>query len=485
MGRLIMMLCAGLVAMVLAMLALPGRGGGAESESPTGADASGTPRGAELVSATARERGVAGESVATSGSSGTTEAAGTDANPLDPALALTERTELLLRVLDEHGGPVADARVEVEGFRKAGQEALFQGRQDLAAPVITDHEGRARLTPLVRAGLDQPIDALDVAVRHPEFAPWRDRSFPLAPGEHEIELPFGANVTVVGWIGRPSAKVTDLEIRVEAAADVAPEDWTPDRQGRLACNWLAPGPHCLVASHMDAKGRRWTSEGHRFDVLPNGHHVLELELFAPERLVGVLSEDVPRPVRGGHAQLIVSAAEVEAGKPTLVTNLEAPVAEDGTFTVEGLPRGHATLYVLADGWASVPASHDRWPVGAGLRIPQESDPHVVAMEPAGALTVTLVDPFGVVLPDTEVVLSPGFLNEGAGGTRLGGRGWSVVTDAEGRAHFPTVPATNALPIAVLHPSYELVPEGRSGVTATHLRAGQRRAVRLELVTKGR
>jgi len=412
---------------------------------------------------------------------------------------LDARSPLALRVVDRAGVGVAEAEVRIHGLRSTTDPgSLYRYRGD--EPVgRTDTDGRVTLEHWDWVNVDGRTRAVDVRVLHAEFAPFRDSAFRIDEGEREIVLTRGSTVVVSAWIGTPSARVAPITVQVDRRARLADDAWTENQDGSLQTSRLEPGEHLLRVRYESEEHGVCFSAIEPFTLAENDWHALHLELVPAEPFVGELDPAVPRPVRDAHVQICVRGGE--RGGASLSRRFEAVVAADGTFTVEGLPRGDAQLIALATGWVSQrvrPTTLAEAGISSGteptseqtrallervdpdrfipqvVRIPQDAAPYVVPMEPAAIVELRAVTTDGAPLEGVGASLSPNVCYLDGACSGFPWRDWRAETDADGRArivdvppgrHFASAGGSGWRPILV-DDSRWARPTARSGETTT-------------------
>jgi hypothetical protein len=147
----------------------------------------------------------------------------------------------------------------------------------------------------------------------------------------------------------------------------------------------------------------------------------ELEVKQGVRVAGRLDESVARPVKNGRvcAQVYMKGEDGNSEAP--VWSAWREVLEDGTFVFESLPNGRLEIISLCEGFVS----RDGPPppgMTASQRLPQlftldERDRELtLAMEPAAACEVTVLDAVGRPLSGANVAFWPNVLWGGNGST---------------------------------------------------------------------
>ncbi len=147
---------------------------------------------------------------------------------------LAARDFLIVRVVDELQAPIFDASVAIRGLRKQGDEGSWYSRRDTPTALRTDRDGRARIPYERWTDGDAKTVRVDLAVEHPDFIPFNETSFELAPGEHVITLEQGSLVWVTVWHGSRDRVVADALLEVEWEAQFGAEGWRREPDGRLS-----------------------------------------------------------------------------------------------------------------------------------------------------------------------------------------------------------------------------------------------------------
>ena len=415
----------------------------------------------------AQRRAPAGEPLAEPAQEPASAEAAPEPQPEPEAADLEARDWLSLRVVDERQNPILDAAVTIRGLRKEGEEGSWYGRRDQPAPLRTGSDGRVRLPYERWVDIDGKTVQVDLAVTHPDFVPFSDYAFALAPGESTIVLQQGSMVRVCAWFGSRDQVVTHVAIELEWEARLGEEAWHVEPDG---CRWttrLAEGPHWITLTHRSPELGELASDFTPFELDEHGTVDLSLELKPLLSLRGKLDEAVPRPVVGGHVKVNLHASEGGVG---LDTSHEAPVAADGTFELRGLRQASGQVIALCEGWVSkrVPPrtlAESRWSVSpdatpaqvaaalerarAEERIAQPVDVQpgvelLVEMELAGGLEVRVVDETGAPLAGVRVSAWPNVLWHGVGSQIFPWGDWSAETDGQGVARIVDLPPDGSL-----------------------------------------
>jgi len=380
---------------------------------------------------------------------------------------LEARDWLMLRVVDERQEPIFDAEVMIRGLRKQGAEGSWYSMRGGETKARTGRDGRARVDFTRWVDIDGKTVRVDLVVSHPDFIPFNETSFVLAPSEQTIVLKQGAMVWLTAWHGSPDRVVPEVRIAVEWQAQLDQEGWTRERGGRWSTLRLAPGPHWVTVTHESAELGKLASDFTSFEVGEHARLDLSLELKPLAALRGRLDDAVPRPIVDGHVKVNLHASRAHLG---LSSEHDATIAADGTFVIEGVRPASGQIIAVCDGWVSklVPprtleqtrmnlsanASETEREVALARareteRIAQPIDVAngetlVVEMEPTGGLEVLVVDEQGAPLAGASVSCSPNVYFVGVGSSLFPWHEWQAVSDANGLARIAHLPPDDSL-----------------------------------------
>ena len=419
---------------------------------------------------------------------------------------LAARDWLEILVLDPEGRAVADAELSIGGLRKETDPGSWYEMRSGTATATSDVSGLARIDYLRWVDIDGRTSAVDLEVKHTEFVPFRDSSFPIGVGQHPVVLQRGATVVVSGWFGSPQRVVADVTVQVEADAQLPSSGWTREPDGRLSTTQLAPGKHLIRLDHESSELGLLASAVESFELAENEWEVLHVELHPLETLRGRLDDAVPRPVLDGHVMVNLHEAFPGSPRVSISRTFETVVLEDGTFELAGLPRGRGQIIALSSGWVSrrmrVESAEEEQvqaPEGASpedveglLRLAADRalqaqhvsvptpPPFVVAMEPTGVLEVTVRAPDGSPLDGAFVAASPNVRWVGIGSTIFPWREWSTSTDATGRARIEDLPPEASLWVFAVHHSFRMKLADRDRPPGVTIRSGETTQLEIEL-----
>jgi len=424
-----------------------------------------------------RERVPVAEIPAPSAEAKATQATATPAPP-----DLAARDWLEIRVVDPGGLPVFDAELSIDGVRKEEDAGSWYEMRDGPATARTDAQGLARISYVRWVDIDGRTNEVDLEVKHPEFVAFRDSSFAIGSGQHPVVLQRGATVVVSGWFGSPELVLTDIVVQADRDAQLSHKAWKREADGRLSTSRLAPGKHLLWLTSEGQEHGKLASAIESFELSENEWKELHIELHALAVLQGRLDDSVPRPVLDGHVMLNLHQGGLGADEPSIDRDFESVVHDDGTFEVPDLPPGKGQIIALCRGWISRRTRADS-PEEAGMSFgnyeptpdeieeamrdmgdqafePQRislpsSSPFVVAMEPTGALEVTVRTQDGGPLAGALIAASPNVSWIGVGSTIFPWGEWNATTDSAGRARIENLPPDHGLWVDAGHSSFRM------------------------------
>jgi hypothetical protein len=420
-----------------------------------------------------------------------------------------------IQIVDETGAPVSGAVVLPEGLRtKPGpyvsgwygwRTATNGGVAN--PPVTTDREGYARV-PYPNYVFEQiETGTLCLSVNHPEFVPDRPERIvataPPAGAPWRVRADYLLNrIMRKALVARPDAVVLKkgatlvLHVDVDGkgghlfgqvSGNVSTDTdfWNRPEPGILTSRQVGAGPHTVRAVQLEDDGSAWFSETITFTATARQTNELTMSLKRGATVRGALDSTVPRPVKNGR---VVANVWPFGSKPQ-----ESPpqwhgwtaVSEAGDFSIHSLPEGDLEIVAMCDGFIST-----NGPGQFQTRYPQKhllgtNDLSItIGMEPTARLEVQVTDDQSKPLKDVHVMTWPNvrygewgsvllmsdcyntadwLIPKAARRASWSGpvRDYNGVSDAEGIAVLPNVPATvNSL--AADHPKFLLPAVGTFG-----------------------
>ena len=163
--------------------------------------------------------------------------------------------------------------------------------------------------------------------------------------------------------------------------------------------------------------------------------IRNVKLLPGTKIVGTLSDNVPRPVKNGY--IIATSAPKPAGDsyddkdPSLTWHDWTEIKEDGTFELASIPRGGELQIIgICDGWLSstnIPEANNFFIMGQLFKLDKD-EPQIeltLEMEQTGSLELTVLQPDGSVLNEGEISSWPNQSYLKGGSTLLGERYRSI------------------------------------------------------------
>lgn len=350
----------------------------------------------------------------------------TDLAALAEATGTQQLLELPVRVVGADGDPVPNAKVTPWALRSS--QGHGEWRQDdkwaKVGPqaVVTDADGTAAVPYPYYRDVEERVRTISVSlnVDHPEFAFISSLHIdvPLEAKEpHEIKLTRGVPLEV-----RPllSDRASSLDQIFAMWSDgrswqpgAAPEK-LPD--GVLRIPAMPPGENSVLLVKLD--GERATHFSRIIDVTlsPGERRRLDVILRPSLRIEGVLSENVPRPVRGGRVKVWTLPPDANHNRVEWFT--WAAVQPDGRFVIDGWPADEPLQlialcegYIAESGAAPEVVENPRDPDNDPFQRPQvfgrDADgPIKVEMTPLVRCVATAVDDDGAPIAGVTVASWP-------------------------------------------------------------------------------
>ena len=282
-----------------------------------------------------------------------------------------EYKDASIMVLNEHGKPLPNSRVSLEGIRVKGRSGYFPNRavqtDESIQEYISDSLGKALIKYPINPipSLNFKTERLMIRVEHAKYCTLLVTNLPLSGGK-PIQLVKGIPLQVSGHVGDVTRRVAKLAPHIsESPYPLKMKDWESDNHGVYSYAQLSPGRHMLQIMGRFPSGELGYSEVVAFNAEPGKAYNFDLEMKAGARLEGRLDANVPRPVKNGRVVVEVRPKEFPALlDPKAWSELRKkypnfqyytcfrPIAEDGTFTFESLPPGEIDLMAHGEGFVS-------------------------------------------------------------------------------------------------------------------------------------
>lgn len=427
-----------------------------------------------------------------------TEPARAERSILAERIDFTQMTKLSVHVKDPNGEPVQGALVKPVGLRVVERNGTgFWNEAKLGSPkaVVSNERGLALIqypayVEGAAHGYRGVLTTRSVAIHilHSDFVKQVvhcDLKTPSA--EITLEPGCEAQLSAVDDQVEPIT-----EFGVLMAGPFAAEIWTNDLLGGKRTRSIKDGKwQTMLVKLQDNAPPLFSS------ILPIPFRptqtvkIRNIQLSPGSRIVGRISNDVPRPIRHGRIIAAVvpkpAAASSAPEDPSLVWHDSASVSSDGEFEFPSLPRGgEAQIIALCDGWISkttMEEARDYLIMGQLIALKERQVSIVVEMERLGSLEVALASTGGGPVVGARVTTWPNqtFYKNGTAilGQSLDSRTivanqslplerqfshsasreeidrFSAVTDRDGKATIRNLPIRQKLTLTIMHPEFWL------------------------------
>ncbi len=449
-----------------------------------------------------------------------------------------------LHVTDHEGFPIGGARARPYALKsKTGTEAVQVSVDEIPLERVSDDDGLLTLAYPGMTAAGHPTTGCDVVVEHPRYVMSR-KALTANDKAADIQLRRGRRLAVSAVREETGEPVRENLYAVLSGNSVL-DSWKRYANGMLLSPTVATGRARLRVVYLPEDGSPEFSDIIKPGDYGHGARVLirDIRVAAGTRLIGRLSDDVPRPVQNGY---VAAVATHHAGMRDRHRRLEwedwTQIESDGTFELPSLPRdGFVQLFAWCDGWvSSSPASRDLENAGlAEFRGELGKDgsrlPHVfrlgkpersceISMEQTARCVIQTETADGTPIQDAHVTVTAnqrwlsgdsqpvgsGFsrrrflrlsreqqLQPGSGGEQplapsgvlppTGGR-IQQTTDAGGRAEISQLPAGSAeaarqVQITVAHPDFRRSDTDLSAVVTVFLTHGRTANVTVTLIPR--
>ena len=408
---------------------------------------------------------------------------------------------LIARVLvqDADGQPLEDATVFPSGLRTKAEPGSHWGwSPESHGPLPklrTNAEGIVEVPYPKYVEEKLETGKITWSVEHPDFVNFReDRSVDDNPAEIQLQRGFRIAVSA---IDSATGEPIQSDLYGILAGDSRVGDWKIKDNGMLVSPVFdplqttlrivkcSPGQPVLFSDLIDVDPKV------RSRVL-----LRDVKLSVGTRVEGRLDDSVVRPIKNGYVSvwIVRKSNSPDGGRwnNRWTWMDKAPIAEDGTFVFESLPRdGVLQMIPICVSWVpkkpTVESILPFFPDQANQLDGSRTIPQLVKlegavikttllMEPATSVRVTVVDPNGSPLSGAEVVMWPNQLSFDGGSqilgaasampevlraSRDGGYKWprefrfSAKTDAAGIATINSLPVNSTESIAVSLKGFEM------------------------------
>ena len=359
---------------------------------------------------------------------------------LDPVgAALSNRQQMLtlpVRVVDAAGKPVAKAKVtpwalrssQGHGFWTQNDERAGTGPKD----VDTDNDGVAAvLYPRYRDVKEQVRTlAVSLFVDHPDFAYVDDIHIdvPLqTKSPYDVKLEAGVALEV-----RPLIDGKPVDLADVFAVWSDGRSWKPETplqrtaDGILRIPAMRPSKNSVLLVKLDGDRATHFSQITDVELKVGESQRIDLPMRSSLRIEGVLSDNVPRPVRLGRIKLqTLCPTATDWDRITWFTWV--PILPNGTFIIDGWPADEKLqLIALCEGYiaksgkapdvVNQPPDPTKDPFNRPQVFAAESNERIkVAMIPLVHCAITTVDEDGKAVAGVKVSSWPnvGWWNSGS------------------------------------------------------------------------
>lgn len=342
-------------------------------------------------------------------------------------------TDLVVELTDEQGEPVVGAAVRAYAMRMREPNTGhgYWNSEKLGPPksVYSDDRGIAIVKYPAKVASSPSVlttSLVSFEVLHSDFVR-QVVHFDLGPEKAEVTLKRGCEIQISA-IDQDREPVEDFAVLV--AGPLAPALWADDGNGGRRTSAASDGVWQAMIVKPQADGRTLFSGVLPLRVRPRqAVRIRNVQVKPGVQINGVLSGNVPRPVRAGY--VISATAPLPANdsysdeSPSLVWMQWEPVAEDGTFTLPSIPRsGKIQIIALSEGWLSKTTLPDAQVFVMGQLFDIEDDTEMdvtVEMEQTGTVELLIEKPDGSKLTEGSVSSWPNQRYYLGGSTYLGSR----------------------------------------------------------------
>lgn len=266
--------------------------------------------------------------------------------PSQDAVQFAGRADLTeIQIVDQYDKPVVGARLEIQSLVFRGKPGFSISAAFIQAPksgFVSDSEGRCTL-PIPDVGFGK-VAQLSMLVQHESFADFDDTLMVDADGNAKLALNRGVQIAVTAVDAELGTRVKQGLFAISEQMDRNDlRDWKSNGNGLLLSRRLRViDKRFRLAQIVDGEALRFSDA---VDVTKgDGERTLisDVPMYPSQSFAGRIADDVPRPVRNGIVSVCVAwptLEEIDAYGPAGHWLAHAPIQEDGTFELKGLPRG--------------------------------------------------------------------------------------------------------------------------------------------------
>jgi beta-lactamase regulating signal transducer with metallopeptidase domain len=287
----------------------------------------------------------------------TTTRADSTKDTLPDSLLSKDELEKVVLVIDTLGKPVVGATVVPWAirFNRGHHSWTTNGNGASEPPVLTtgaDGKVTIRFPRYVNRSSHELSEQLTCRVNHPDFAETSYNDVPVTGAElpkiGTIVLKPGATVEVTAFSGdRPllmdrvfalwSSRSYEGSKQVKVKADQ-----------RLQLPRLPAGEEMMRLAYIPDKGSALFSDVKLQQLSDGNHYELRFEMKPAATVEGKIDASVPRPIKNG--RIVAGIIEQSKDHDSLYWQTWALIREDGSFTLDALPRGNLQVIAICDGF---------------------------------------------------------------------------------------------------------------------------------------
>jgi hypothetical protein len=270
---------------------------------------------------------------------------------------------LKLQFVDANDKPIVGVEMNLGSFVYTDNSGLSLAMNDLktvdGGPLKVDSEGKVTVA-IPDAGLGD-LARFHLNAKHPGFADFNDWINVEVNKLNKITLPRGVRIAVTAVDADSGKTLVDNLYAIAEQKDLPQMvDWKSNGKGLLLSRPLRDTDKRIrLVELVDGMATRF-SEPIDVPAEDGGRTVVsDIPMKRSLHFSGLLHRNVPRPVRNGMISICVTwptEKELQETGPVGHWLAHAPVAEDGSFHVTGLPSGEWIQVIAScDGWFSEPA----------------------------------------------------------------------------------------------------------------------------------
>lgn len=279
-------------------------------------------------------------------------------------------------------------------------------------PVVSDKEGIAVVKyPANVFSRPKPMTTslVSFSVNHYDFVQ-KLVHFDLGPEIAEVTLKRGCEIRLSA-VDQTKSPVNDFAVMI--AGPYAPEFWVDDGNGGRRTGSASDGNWQAMIVKPQDSGVTLFSGVLPLRVRPEqAVRIRNVRIKPGTRVVGSLSDNVPRPIRNGFAITTTvpkpAANSWNKTNPSLTWSEWTTIAADGTFKLKSVPRsGKIQIIAVCDDWvsSSVP-KHHFFVKGQLFDVNADEINPILQMEQTGSVEASITTPDGKPLQSGSITSSP-------------------------------------------------------------------------------